>query len=133
MKAINKEGRVTPDFIKSLKPNEVFVFGSNLAGMHGGGAARIAHLYFGAVMGNGDGIQGQSYAIPTMQGGVDTIRPYVDKFIAYAKMHPDQHFLVTRIGCGIAGFSPDEIAPLFAEAAEVENVSLPDDFWEEIQ
>ena len=83
-------------------------------------------------MGNGDGMQGQSYAIPTMQGGVDTIRPYVDKFIAYAKQHPDQHFLVTRIGCGIAGFSPDEIAPLFAEAAEVENISLPDDFWEEI-
>ena len=133
MKAINKEGRVTPDFITSLKPNEVFVFGSNLAGMHGGGAARIAHLYFGAVMGNGDGIQGQSYAIPTMQGGVDTIRPYVDKFIAYAKQHPDQHFLVTRIGCGIAGFSPDEIAPLFAEAAAVENISLPEDFWEEIQ
>ena len=116
-----------------FKPNEVLVFGSNLAGMHGGGAARIAHLYFGAVMGNGDGIQGQSYAIPTMQGGVDTIRPYVDKFIAYAKQHPEQHFLVTRIGCGIAGFSPDEIAPLFAEAAEVENISLPDDFWEEIQ
>ena len=132
MKAINKEDRVTPDFITSLKPNEVFVFGSNLAGMHGGGAARIAHLYFGAVMGNGDGIQGQSYAIPTMQGGVDTIRPYVDKFIAYAKQHPDQHFLVTRIGCGIAGFSPDEIAPLFAEAAAVENISLPEDFWEEI-
>ena len=132
MKAINKEGRVTPDFITSLKPNEVFVFGSNLAGMHGGGAARIAHLYFGAVMGNGDGIQGQSYAIPTMQGGVDTIRPYVDKFIAYAKQHPEQQFLVTRIGCGIAGFSPDEIAPLFSDAAAVENISLPEDFWEEI-
>ena len=132
MKAINREGRVTPDFITSLKPNEVFVFGSNLAGMHGGGAARIANLYFGAVMGNGDGIQGQSYAIPTMQGGVDTIRPYVDKFIAYAKQHPDRHFLVTRIGCGIAGFSPDEIAPLFSAAAAVENISLPDDFWEEI-
>ena len=83
-------------------------------------------------MGNGDGIQGQSYAIPTMQGGVDTIRPYVDKFIAYAKQHPDQQFLVTRIGCGIAGFSADEIAPLFADAAAVENISLPDDFWEEI-
>ena len=132
MKAINREGRVTPDFITSLKPNEVFVFGSNLAGMHGGGAARIANLYFGAVMGNGDGMQGQSYAIPTMQGGVDTIRPYVDKFIAYAKQHPDRHFLVTRIGCGIAGFSPDEIAPLFSAAAAVENISLPDDFWEEI-
>ena len=132
MNAINNDGRVTPDFIKSLKPNEAFLFGRNLAGMHGGGAARIAHLSFGPVMGNGDGIQGQSYAIPTMQGGVDTIRPYVDKFIAYAKQHPEQHFLVTRIGCGIAGFSPDEIAPLFAEAAAVENISLPDDFWEEI-
>ena len=132
MKAINREGRVTPDFITSLKSNEVFVFGSNLAGMHGGGAARIAHLHFGAVMGNGDGMQGQSYAIPTMQGGVDTIRPYVDKFIAYAKQHPDQHFLVTRIGCGIAGFSPDEIAPLFADAASVVNISLPEDFWEEM-
>lgn len=130
MKPINYDVRTTPDMIKSLAPNEVFVFGSNLAGMHGGGAARMAHLYFGAVMGNGDGIQGQSYAIPTMQGGVDTIRPYVDKFIAYARQHPDRQFLVTRIGCGIAGFSPDEIAPLFSDARDVENISLPQDFWE---
>ena len=132
MEEINKEGRVTPEYITSLKPNEVFVFGSNLAGMHGGGAARIARLHFGAAMGNGDGMQGQSYAIPTMQGGVDTIRPYVDKFIAYAKEHPDQQFLVTRIGCGIAGFFAYEIAPLFAGAKYVENISLPEDFWEEI-
>lgn len=130
MKPIDYYVRTTPDMIKSLAPNEVFVFGSNLAGMHGGGAARIARLYFGAVMGNGDGIQGQSYAIPTMQGGVDTIRPYVDKFIAYARQHPDRQFLVTRIGCGIAGFSPDEIAPLFSDARDVENISLPQDFWE---
>lgn len=130
MKPINYDVRTTPDMIKSLAPNEVFVFGSNLAGMHGGGAARMARLYFGAVIGNGDGIQGQSYAIPTMQGGVDTIRPYVDKFIAYARQHPDRQFLVTRIGCGIAGFSPDEIAPLFSDARDVENISLPQDFWE---
>lgn len=130
MKPINYDVRTTPDMIKSLAPNEVFVFGSNLAGMHGGGAARMARLYFGAVIGNGDGIQGQSYAIPTMQGGVDTIRPYVDKFIAYARQHPDRQFLVTRIGCGIAGFSPDEIAPLFADARHIENISLPKDFWE---
>lgn len=130
MKAINYDIRTTPDMITSLAPNEVFVFGSNLAGMHGGGAARMARLYFGAVIGNGDGIQGQSYAIPTMQGGVDTIRPYVDKFIAYARQHPDRQFLVTRIGCGIAGFSPDEIAPLFSDARDVENISLPQDFWE---
>ena len=124
--------RITPKFINSLKPNEIFVFGSNLAGMHGGGAARTARLYFGAVMGNGNGPQGQSYAIPTMQGGVETIRPYVDKFIDYAKAHPELTFLVTPIGCGIAGFTPDEIAPLFEEAVSVENIHLPQSFWEEL-
>ena len=71
-----KKGRITPRWIDSLKENEIFVFGSNLAGMHGGGAARIARLHFGAVMGQGIGLQGQSYAIPTMQGGVETIRSY---------------------------------------------------------
>ncbi len=76
-----KKGRITPRWIDSLKENEIFVFGSNLAGMHGGGAARIARLHFGAVMGKGVGLQGQSYAIPTMQGGVETIRPYVEEFI----------------------------------------------------
>ena len=132
MRTYNGIGRsdYTPERISELKPDEVFVFGSNLAGMHGGGAAYVAFRQFGAVMGCGVGLRGQSYAIPTMQGGVDTIRPYVDKFIAYAKQHPDQHFLVTRIGCGIAGFSPEEIAPLFAEAAAVENISLPEDFLE---
>ena len=122
--------RITPDYITSLNPNEIFVFGSNLAGMHGGGAARMARLYFGAVLGNGDGPQGQSYAIPTMQGGVETIRPYVDKFIGYAKAHPEQTFLVTPIGCGIAGFTPDDIAPLFEKAVDVENIHLPQSFWE---
>ena len=122
--------RITPDYITSLKPNEIFVFGSNLAGMHGGGAARMARLYFGAVLGNGDGPQGQSYAIPTMQGGVETIQPYVDKFISYAKAHPEQTFLVTPIGCGIAGFMPDDIAPLFEKAICVENIHLPQSFWE---
>ena len=111
-----KKGRITPSWIDSLKENEIFVFGSNLAGMHGGGAARIAHLHFGAVMGQGVGLQGQSYAIPTMQGGVETIRPYVDRFIAYAKRHPEKHFLVTPIGCGIAGFEAEDIAPLFERA-----------------
>ena len=127
------EGRITPDSISELKPNEIFVFGSNLAGMHGGGTARIARLKFGAKLGVGVGLQGQSYGIPTMQGGVDTIRPYVNQFIDYAKTHPTQHFLVTRIGCGIAGFSAEEIAPLFADAADISNISLPQDFWNEIQ
>lgn len=129
---INYQNRITPDYISSLKPNEIFVFGSNLAGMHGGGAARTARLYFGAVMGNGDGPQGQSYAIPTMQGGVETIKPYVDKFITYAKSHPEQTFLVTPIGCGIAGFMPEDIAPLFTDAINVENIHLPQSFWNEL-
>ena len=124
--------RITPEYITSLKPNEIFVFGSNLAGMHGGGAARTARLYFGAVLGNGDGPQGQSYAIPTMQGGVETIQSYVDKFVSYAKAHPEQTFLVTPIGCGIAGFTPDDIAPLFEKAVDVENIHLPQSFWEEL-
>lgn len=126
----NYSNRITPEYIIHLQPNEIFVFGSNLAGMHGGGAARTARLHFGAVMGNGDGPQGQSYAIPTMQGGVETIKPYVDKFIAYAKSHSDQTFLVTPIGCGIAGFFPEDIAPLFEDAIDVENIYLPKSFWE---
>lgn len=125
-----KKGRVTPEWIDDLQTNQVFVFGSNLAGMHGGGAARIARLRFGAVMGKGVGMQGRSYAIPTMQGGTETIRPYVNDFIAYAKEHPELTFLVTPIGCGIAGFEPEDIAPLFELASNVENIWLPKSFWE---
>lgn len=121
--------RITPLFITNLQQNEIFVFGSNLQGNHAGGAARIARLHFGAEMGNGVGPQGQSYAIPTMQGGVETIKPYVDEFIDYAIRHPEQHFLVTPIGCGIAGFTPSEIAPLFEKAQDIENISLPESFW----
>ncbi len=121
---------VTPEHIRTLMPNQIFVFGSNLMGHHGGGAARAALDKFGAVWGVGVGIQGQSYAIPTMQGPVQTIRPYVDQFIEYAAAHTEQHFLVTAIGCGIAGFRPGEIAPLFAKALDMENVSLPKRFIE---
>ena len=128
-----KKGRITPSWIDSLKENEIFVFGSNLAGMHGGGAARIARLHFGAVMGKGVGLQGQSYAIPTMQGGVETIRPYVEEFIIFAHQHPELHFLVTPIGCGIAGFEAEDIAPLFEKAKEMKNISLPESFWEVIE
>ena len=85
---VMEQKRTTPEFITSLEPNEIFVFGSNLKGMHGGGAAYIAYRKFGAIMGKGVGLQGQSYAIPTMQGGVETIRPYVDEFIWFAKQHP---------------------------------------------
>ena len=118
----------TPRLIDQLAPNEIFVFGSNLAGMHGGGAALFAYKKFGAVWGQGVGLHGQTYAIPTMQGGVDTIQPYVDEFIAFAKAHPQYTFLVTPIGCGIAGFEEEEIAPLFKAALEVENIVLPEGF-----
>ncbi len=121
--------RITPQHISVLEKNQIFVFGSNLAGMHGGGAARTAVEKFGAVWGQGVGLQGNSYAIPTMQGGVETIKPYVDEFIAFAKEHKELQFLVTRIGCGIAGFSVEEIAPLFKEAQSVENIWLPEGFW----
>lgn len=123
----------TPDRISELKDNEIFVFGSNLAGHHGGGAARLAYNRFGAVWGQGVGLQGQAYAIPTMQGGVETIKPYVDEFILFAEQHPEYKFLVTRIGCGIAGFRDEEIAPLFAAALDVENVILPREFVKALQ
>ena len=128
---INQRGSLgpfTPEMITALRPDEVFVFGSNLGGFHGGGAARAAMRLFGAVWGQGVGLQGQSYAIPTMQGGVETIKPYVDEFIAFAQSRPDLYFYVTRIGCGIAGFTDDEIAPLFREALPLDNVALPKTF-----
>ena len=121
-----QQKRTTPEYITELRPDEIFVFGSNLGGMHGGGAAYVAYRKFGAIMGQGVGLQGQSYAIPTMQGGVETIKPYVDEFIEFAKGHPELTFLVTRIGCGIAGFRDKEISPLFEKAHDVENIVLPE-------
>lgn len=130
MKKYNR--RYTPDRISELKENEIFVFGSNLEGSHGGGAARLAYNRFGAVWGLGTGIQGRSYAIPTMQGGVETIRPFVAAFIQFAKQNTTLTFLVTRIGCGIAGFRDEEIAPLFEDALDLENVILPKEFVENL-
>lgn len=119
--------RITPHHIAQLKPNEVFVFGSNAQGMHYGGAAAFAVAHFGAVMGNGEGMQGQTYAIPTMEG-LDNLRPAVERFIEFAKTHTEQTFLVTPIGCGIAGYKPEDIAPMFAEALPLANVYLPQSF-----
>ncbi|MCI5680896.1 MAG: ADP-ribosylglycohydrolase family protein [Bacteroidales bacterium] len=119
--------RITPHHIAQLKPNEVFVFGSNAQGMHYGGAAAFAVAHFGAVMGNGEGMQGQTYAIPTMEG-LDNLRPAVERFIEFAKAHTEQIFLVTPIGCGIAGYEPEDIAPMFAEALPLANVYLPQSF-----
>ena len=116
--------------IDVLEKDEIFVFGSNLAGQHKGGAAKAAHLKFGAEWGVGVGQTGQAYAIPTMQGGVETIKPYVDEFIEFAKVHTELKFLVTRIGCGIAGFKDEEIAPLFKKAISVCNIFLPKEFYD---
>ena len=116
--------------IDVLDKDEIFVFGSNLAGQHKGGAARAANMKFGAEWGVGVGLTGQAYAIPTMQGGVDTIKPYVDEFIEFAKAHTELKFLVTRIGCGIAGFKDEEIAPLFTKAVSVSNIFLPKEFYD---
>ena len=125
--------RIASDRISELKDNEIFVFGSNLQGNHAGGAAAIAEKMFGAIWGQGVGLQGQTYAIPTMHGGLEEIKPYVDEFMEFAKQNPNLTFLVTRIGCGIAGFTEEEMAPLFAEGTNVENVYLPDTFWEIIE
>lgn len=125
--------RISPDIINDLNENEIFVFGSNLEGSHGGGAAAIAARKFGAIWGQGVGLQGQSYGIPTMHGGIPAIKPYVDEFIEFAKNNAELDFLVTRIGCGIAGFLEEEIAPLFENAASLENVYLPDTFWDIIE
>lgn len=120
--------KYTPENITHLEPDEFFVFGSNLAGIHAGGAAKVAVEKFGAEMGHGVGIQGQSYAIPTMQGGIETIKPYVDDFIDLAYEWDQNTFYVTRIGCGIAGFTDEEIAPLFDRAYDLYNVRLPKSF-----
>lgn len=123
-------GRITSPRITELQPGEIFVFGSNLEGHHGGGAALLAWKKWGAIWGQGTGLQGQTYGIPTMHGGPDRIKPYVDKFISFARQHPELTFLVTEVGCGIAGFRPAEIAPLFRDAVDVENIHLPQRFWE---
>lgn len=120
--------KYTPEYITHLSQDEIFVFGSNLHGMHSGGAARVAMNRFGAIRGQGVGLQGQSYAIPTMQGGVETIKPYVDQFIEFARECDQNTFYVTRIGCGIAGFKDEDIAPLFDEAYDLYNVRLPQSF-----
>lgn len=125
--------RITPDIISHLNPNEVFVFGSNLLGKHMSGAARTAFEKFGAQMGIGLGLQGQSYAIPTMNVDLSLIESYVRTFILYAKNNLKNRFYVTPIGCGIAGYKPEQIAPLFIEAIDCVNIFLPNSFWRIIE
>lgn len=121
--------RVASDRIAKLGEKEIFVFGSNIQGAHGGGAAWYAHKKFGAEWGVGEGITGRTYALPTMEGEA-SLKHAVEHFIACAKQHPELTFLVTAVGCGIAGYAPKEVAPLFREATSLENVYLPQVFWD---
>ena len=121
--------RVASDRIATLGKNEIFVFGSNIQGSHGGGAAWYAHKQFGAEWGVGEGLTGRTYALPTMEG-IASLKHAVEHFVACAKQHPELTFLVTAVGCGIAGYRPNEVAPLFKEATSLENVYLPQAFWD---
>ncbi len=120
--------RVVQPMTKSYRSTPVFVFGSNLAGRHGAGAARTAKQSFGAIYGQGIGRQGNSYAIPTKDGDLKTlplgaIQMFVEQFIEYAHVHHETPFAVTRIGCGLAGYKDEDIAPFFKNAPS--NCSLP--------
>ena len=126
----------TPENITKLKQNEVFVFGSNKAGNHVGGAARVAVEKFGAIMGHGEGLQGQSYAIPTLDEQMDKVSTEeltrsVRRFADYTRYNTDKVFYVTKIGCGIAGFSVEEIVEVFKSVSFGDNVVLPQEFGEE--
>lgn len=130
--------RVTPENISTLEANEVFVFGSNLSGRHGKGAAKTA-LKWGAKWGCAAGIQGKTYGIPTKDAAIKRtldiyeIKPFVDEFIQWAIYHSGNIFLVTEIGCGLAGYAPKDIAPLFKAAIHVENIYLPPRFWHRLK
>lgn len=130
--------RTTPENISKLEQGYIFVFGSNLSGRHGKGAAKTA-LGWGAKWGQATGLQGRTYGIPTKDASVrrtlsiDEIKPFVDEFIEFAKNRKDLIFLVTEIGCGLAGYKPKDIAPLFTSAIDVENIYLPERFWHKLK
>ena len=121
--------RITPAHITSLQPGEIFVFGSNIRGQHNGGAAGFALKRFGAVIGQNEGLQGRSYAIPTTGIGEEELYRAIVRFTTFAQSHPELTFLVTPIGCGNAGWQPYSIAPMFQRAARLPNVKLPQVFW----
>jgi hypothetical protein len=130
--------RVTPDNIIKLLDGQIFVFGSNLSGRHGKGAAKTA-LGWGAKWGQAAGLQGRTYGIPTKDASIrrtltiEEIKPFVDDFIEFAKSRKDLIFLVTEVGCGLAGLKPKDIAPLFKDAIDVENIYLPERFWHKLK
>jgi hypothetical protein len=127
------EMNTTDKNITKLTENQVFVFGSNESGRHGKGAAKTA-MKWGAKYGQAEGLQGKTYGIPTVNSSitnnlsVEKIKYYVDRFISFARNRPELHFLVTEIGCGLAGMSHKQIAPLFRSAYGMENISLPKKF-----
>ena len=125
--------KITPTNITKLKANEVFVFGSKLNGAHIGGAAKLAIDKFGAINGKYFGLYGKSFAMPTLDEtlqkiNLKSLQCYINDFFEIAAAHPKKHFLITEIGCGIAGFTLAEIAPLFKDFLTVENCSLPQTF-----
>jgi hypothetical protein len=115
--------------IGALQPGEIFVFGSNASGHHGAGAAAQAQRDFGAVWGEGHGLHGRSYAIDTMSG-LGVLEREIGTFVEFAETRPELTFLVTEIGCGIAGYTPADVAPLFPRVPL--NVRLPESFIREL-
>jgi len=143
---MNWKSRITPENVIKLNHNEIFVFASNEAGRHGKGAAKTALIKFGAELYNPEGPMGidkdgygpTSYAIPTKNSTItrtlslERIGKYVDRFIEYAKNNSNLIFLVTPIGTGLAGLTSKQVAPLFKDAIYIENIYLPECFWEEL-
>jgi hypothetical protein len=128
--------RIASNRITSLKQNEIFVFGSNTMGNHGKGAAKTA-IGWGAKFGQGEGLMGRTYGIPTKGPGMRTlplnkIKDYIDRFIEFAKSNSQYKFLVTEIGCGLAGYRVKDIAPLFEEAVNIGNIWMPISFWHKL-
>ena len=124
----NPGSRITPDVIKRLGASEIFVFGSNEQGLHYDGAAKVALDNFGAIMGQGKGLQGKSYGIPSMSG-LGIMGEHIKEFCEFAKANPEKRFLVTKIGCGIAGHTEKDVAPLFEICRNIDNITLPASFW----
>jgi hypothetical protein len=132
--------RITPNIIKRLEDNQVFVFGSNRQGHHGKGAALTARTKFGAIYGQSKGLQGQSYAIVTKElrkdydpVTLDEIKQGIDNFIIFAKENTHLTFYVVELGCNLAYFTVEEIAPLFKQAIRLKNVYLPQRFIDNLQ
>ncbi len=122
--------RIAPDVITSLSVNEVFVFGSDASGAHGGGAAAYAVAHFGAIVGQAEGLQGQSYAITTTGVTEKVMYESIERFCVFAKNHPEKTFLVTAVGCGVAGYGAYYVGPMFRKAVQLKNVKLPKQFWD---